>query len=210
MTISACKRVLFTPSLSPRSRSEMGIHFSPCGRFMACCVLRDSPSEASVRWHAARAAAVAAQAAAAASETHVHPGAWGSGADLDSDEDGDAEAGVEGFHGGDEEMGELGSPTRGGARAGAGAGAGRGGGPAAMAVDGEPAADGPNSPDSRRSVEMADAGGWLGGDLLVGREGLAPGKALRWAHPLLSLSVRTDWALGHEGACDTDPRTAVL
>lgn len=185
----------------------MGIHFSPCGRFMACCVLRDSPSEASVQWHATRAAAAAAQAAAAASETHVHPGAWGSGADLDSDEDGEAEAGAEGCHGGDEEMGELGSPTRGGARAGAGMAAGRGGGPVAMVVDGGPAVDGPDSPDSSRSVEMADAGGWLRGGLRVGREALGQGRPCDWRVPYLPARLET--ALEQNGAQEAKPCSAV-
>ncbi|GIL88701.1 hypothetical protein Vretifemale_16613 [Volvox reticuliferus] len=30
--------------------SEMGIHFTACGRYMVCCVVRESPSEACLNW----------------------------------------------------------------------------------------------------------------------------------------------------------------
>ncbi|KAG2488328.1 hypothetical protein HYH03_013178 [Edaphochlamys debaryana] len=134
--------------------SEMGIHFSPCGRFMACCVARDAPSDACRRWMAAQAAAVASAAAAGRTATHAR---LARGLDSGSDEGEAQGSDADGLGlGADEAAGGSGegfiaAVTAAGTAAAAAAEA------AGTAVTAMELAS-PGSAASYRSVEMADAG----------------------------------------------------
>ncbi|GFR49249.1 hypothetical protein Agub_g11263, partial [Astrephomene gubernaculifera] len=89
--------------------SEMGIHFSSCGRFLVCCAARDTPSEACLRWQATQMAAAQAAAAeaAAATRTHARPRATHSGGCGCEGGDGGEGAGDEGGGGGEMDDGAL-------------------------------------------------------------------------------------------------------
>ncbi|GLI66589.1 hypothetical protein VaNZ11_010509 [Volvox africanus] len=154
--------------------SEMGIHFTTCGRYMVCCVVRERPSEACLNWQAVQAAGAAQ--GVAATRTHAHPRV-GSGAVDEEGQGGNAYCGC---------AGNLGEADCGAAGAGVGdmddveathVAVGVAVGPTVTVA---PAA---GSPGSCRSVEMTDAEarprgpplhdgggggeqtvGWLGGD----------------------------------------------
>ncbi|GIL60773.1 hypothetical protein Vafri_15217 [Volvox africanus] len=154
--------------------SEMGIHFTPCGRYMVCCVVRESPSEACLNWQKVQAAGAAQ--GAAATQTHAHPRV-GSGAMEEEGQGGNAYCGC---------AGNLGEADCGAAGAGVGDMDDAEATHAAVGVAVGPAvtvAPAPGSPGSCRSVEMTDAEaqprgpplhdgggdgeqtvGWLGGD----------------------------------------------